>query len=385
MKTPVYLDHHASTPMDPRVLDIWRQTAENHFGNPASSGHAYGWAAQKIVERAREQVAGLIGADPSEIIFTSGATEANNMALQGVVKSYAERGRRKILTTNLEHPSVLQPLRHLHNQEKISLLELESPADGVLKAEQADSQISEETLLVSMITAQNEVGTLQPLAAVGALCRAAGVLFHTDAAQVVGRERLDVERDGLDLVSLSSHKLYGPKGAGALFVRRRGPRVVLAPQSFGGGQEKGLRPGTLNVPAIAAFGEACRIVVAEGEADNRRIANLRDQFWNLVHEALPETQLNGHPSCRLAGNLNMSFTGLPAGRLLGAMTGIAVSSGAACSSDDGEPSPVLRALGVSEELTSNSLRLCIGRFTTSEEVAFAAQVIVKGVNSIRCP
>lgn len=383
MKTPVYLDHHATTPLDPRVHEVWQKTARDHFGNPASAGHAFGWAAKKVVTKAREQVAEIIGATADEIIFTSGATEANNLALLGVARAYAGRGRQGIVTTSLEHPSVIEPLRHLAGRQEISLSVLAPPPDAVVMADQVGAALSDETLLVSMITAQNEVGTLQPVAEVGGLCHNAGAIFHTDAAQIVGRARLDVQRDQLDLVSLSSHKMYGPKGVGALYIRRRSPRVVLAPQCFGGGQENELRPGTLNVAAIAAFGEACRIVIAEGEADNRRISTLRDQLWRSVQSGLSGVQLNGHPAQRLAGNLNMSFAGLPPGRLLGALSGIAVSTGAACSSDDGEPSAVLMALGVSAELAGASLRLCVGRFTTAAEIDFTAQSIVSAVRTLR--
>jgi len=319
MKAPVYLDHNATTPMDPRVLTVWHRTAQDHFGNPASASHAYGWAAEKVVAQAREHVANFLGATPSEIIFTSGATEANNLALQGVAEAYAGRGRKAVLTSNIEHPSVTEPLAHLAAADHITLSTLSAAPDGLIEADEIGARLDEKTLLVSLISVQNEVGTIQPVAKVGAMCRAAGVIFHTDAAQVIGRDRLDVNRDQLDLVSLSSHKLYGPKGVGALYVRRRSPRVTLAARSFGGGQENNLRPGTLNVPAIAAFGEACQIVLAEGAAENHRVEQLRQQLWHLIKKAIPTAQLNGHPTQRHAGNLNVSFSGVPAGRLLPAL------------------------------------------------------------------
>ncbi len=252
MKTPIYLDHHATTPVDPRVLAVWERTAREHFGNPSSSGHAFGWAASKLVELAREQVAALIGATAREILFTSGATEADNLAVLGVARAAAGRGRDGLVSTNLEHPAVKAPLAHLANHEGWRLTTVAADTDGIVSATDIAAAVDERTLLVSVIAAQNEIGTVQPVAEVGAVCRAAGAYFHVDAAQAAGRVDLDVGRDHLDLVALSGHKIYGPKGVGALFVRRRDPRVTLTPLLYGGGQERDLRPGTLNVPAIAA-------------------------------------------------------------------------------------------------------------------------------------
>lgn len=383
MQTPVYLDCHATTPPDPRVLAVWERVARDHFGNPASAGHAYGWAASRVVELARQQVAELIGAGPSEIIFTSGATEANNLALLGVAGTWAGRDRAGLVMSNLEHPAVSAPLAHLATSGAWRLSIVAANAAGLVTAADMAGTIDEQTLLVSLIAAQNEIGTVQPVAEVGALCRAAGAFLHVDAAQAGGRIELDVDRDHLDLVSLSAHKMYGPKGIGALYVRRRNPRVSLAPLSFGGGQERGLRPGTLNVPAIAAFGEACRLARAEQETEAKRLSALRDRLWHEIQESLADVTLNGDARERLPGNLNLSFGGVPAGRLVGSLPTLAVSSGSACASGDSQPSPVLLALGRAPELAAASLRIGLGRFTTSEEVDFAAEQIIAAVTRLR--
>lgn len=369
--------------MDPRVLAVWQQTAQEHFGNPASSGHAFGWAASKVVEIAREQVAALIGATAREIIFTSGATEANNLALLGVARAYAGRGRDQWVSTNLEHPSVSGPLQYLVNHEQWQLTTVPAGDDGLVAAGDFEAVVGERTLMVTVIAAQNEIGTVQPWAEVGAICRRAGALLHVDAAQAAGPLDIDVERDQLDLVSLSGHKIYGPKGIGGLFVRRRNPRVSLSPIMHGGGQERDLRPGTLNVPAIAAFGEACRLVRLERVAENLRVGRLRDRLSQALKNGLSGVSLNGHPDQRLPGNLNVSFADLPAGRLVGALSTLAISTGAACSSGDGQPSPVLQAIGVKPDLAAASLRLGLGRFTTEEEVDFAAEKIITAVTRLR--
>jgi len=383
LKTPIYLDHHATTPVDPRVLTVWERTARDHFGNPSSSGHAFGWAASKLVELAREQVASLIGATAREILFTSGATEADNLAILGVARAAAGRGRDGLVSTNLEHPAVKAPLAHLANHEGWRLTTVDAGTDGIVSATDIAAAVDERTLLVSVIAAQNEIGTVQPVAEVGAICRAAGACFHVDAAQAAGRVDLDVARDHLDLVALSGHKMYGPKGVGALFVRRRDPRVTLEPLLYGGGQERDLRPGTLNVPAIAAFGEACRLARLEREAENSRITALRERMWCALQADLPDVFLNGHPEQRLPGNLNLSFAGVPAGRLLGALPTLAVSTGAACSSGDGQMSPVLQAIGVAPDLAAASLRVGLGRFTTAAEVDYAAAKIIAAVKGLR--
>lgn len=383
MTTPVYLDCHATTPLDPRVLAVWERTARDHFGNPASAGHAYGWAAKRVVEIARNQVAELIGATPLEIVFTAGATEADNLALLGLAAGWAGHARNGLVTSNLEHPAVTGPLLHLAAQGDWRLTTVTASETGIVDPRDVAAVVDEKTLVVSLIAAQNEIGTLQPLRAVGEICRSVGAFLHVDAAQAAGRIELDVERDHLDLVAVSAHKMYGPKGIGALYVRRRNPRVSLRPLLHGGGQERGLRPGTLNVPAIAAFGEACRLAGAELAAEGARIRALRDRLWSALQDGLPDIRLNGDQRQRLPGNLNVSFGGVPPGRLVGALPELAVSTGSACASSDGHPSAVLAALGVTPELAAASLRLGLGRFTTEAEVDFAAARIIAAVTRLR--
>ncbi len=382
LQTPVYLDHHATTPIDPRVLDLLQRVQKDHFGNPASAGHAFGWAAARLAEEARERVAHLIGGTAREIIFTSGATEADNLALLGVAEAYGSKGRH-IVTSNLEHEAVRGPLAEFERKGGRVTIVAAGP-DGRVSAGDIASALRPDTILVSIMAAQNEIGTLQPLARIGRICKERGVLFHTDAAQAAGRISLDVERDGIDLMSLSSHKIYGPKGVGALYVRRRDPRVALTPLMFGGGQERNLRPGTLNVPGIAAFGEACRLAEEEMNDEAPRLLGLRDQLWLALDGALDGVFLNGSYEERLAGNLNVSFDGIRAHRLLGALTVLAVSSSSACSSIETRPSAILEAIGVPRELAMASLRIGLGRFTTAGEVDFAAEKIIEAVNRLRC-
>ncbi|MFO7610351.1 MAG: cysteine desulfurase family protein [Candidatus Krumholzibacteriia bacterium] len=381
VRTPVYLDHHATTPPDARVLAVLERVQREHWGNPASAGHAFGWAAARVVEQAREQVAALLGAEPREIVFTSGATEADNLALLGTAEALAARGRH-LVTTNLEHDAVAGPVAALVRRGWEATVVPAGP-DGLVRAADVAAALRDDTVLVSVIAAQNEVGTIQPLAAVGEACRARGVLLHTDAAQAVGRIPLDVRTLPVDLLSCSAHKLYGPKGVGALWLRRRGPRATVAPQVFGGGQERGLRPGTLPAPLLAGFGEACRLAALELDEEAPRVAALRDRLWHLLQEGLDGVTLNGAASPRLPGNLNVSFAGVPPGSLAGALTVLAVSSGSACSSADGEPSRVLAAIGVPADLAGASLRLGLGRGTTAQEVEFAAARIVAAVRRLR--
>ncbi|MFN2370352.1 MAG: cysteine desulfurase family protein [Candidatus Krumholzibacteriia bacterium] len=381
VRTPVYLDHHATTPPDARVLAVLERVQREHWGNPASAGHAFGWAAARVVEQAREQVAALLGAEPREIIFTSGATEADNLALLGTAEALVSRGRH-LVTTNLEHDAVAGPVAALLRRGWEATVVPAGP-DGLVRAADVAAALRDDTVLVSVIAAQNELGTIQPLAAVGEVCRARGVLLHTDAAQAVGRIPLDVRTLPVDLLSCSAHKLYGPKGVGALWLRRRGPRATVAPQVFGGGQERGLRPGTLPAPLLAGFGEACRLAALELDEEAPRVAALRDRLWSLLQEGLDGVTLNGAASPRLPGNLNVSFAGVPPGSLAGALTVLAVSSGSACSSADGEPSRVLAAIGVPADLAGASLRLGLGRGTTAQEVEFAAARIVAAVRRLR--
>jgi cysteine desulfurase len=381
VRTPIYLDNHATTPIDPRVLDRFLEVARDHFGNPASESHAYGWAAAKLVEMAREDVAALIGATAREIVFTSGATEANNLAILGFAGAWTGRGRH-IVTTDIEHPAVSEPLAHLVARGWRVTTVSAGPA-GVVAAADVARTLTPDTALVSLIAVQNEIGTVQPLAEVGALCESRGVILHTDAAQAAGRIPLDVVRDGADLLAFSAHKLYGPKGVGALYVRRRDPRVTLAPQVFGGGQERGLRSGTLNVPGIVAFGLACRLAQAEMADEAVRVGALRDRLWQKLRAEVPGVRLNGDEVRRVAGNLHLTFPGLPPGRLLPALTTLAVSVGSACSSAEPDTSPALAAIGAPPQDARSSLRLGLGRFTTEEEVDHAAARIVEAVRRLR--
>jgi cysteine desulfurase len=381
VKTPVYLDHNATTPIDPRVLDFLQNVQRDHYGNPASSSHAHGWAAAKLVEQARQQVADLIGATPREIIFTSGATESNNLALLGLAAAHRGQGG-GLVTTVLEHEAVAGPAAELAGRGW-QVATVGCGADGVVDLAQLDAAMGANTFLVSVMAAQNEIGTIQPVTEIGARCKARGVLFHCDAAQAVGKIPLDVNLAGIDLLSVSSHKLYGPKGVGALFLRRRDPRVTISPTHFGGGQERGLRPGTLNVPGIAAFGEACRLAGQEMETEGRRLLALRERLWSILTGKISGVRLNGCPRRRLPGNLNVSFEGVRAHTLLGKLTTLSLSSSSACSSAESGPSPILLQLGLEENLASASLRIGLGRFTTGEEVDFAADKIARVVAAVR--
>jgi cysteine desulfurase len=381
LRTPVYLDHHATTPLDPRVLELLQKVQREHFGNPSSAGHAFGWAAARIVEEAREKVAALIGATAREIIFTSGATEANNLALSGVGAVYGQ-GAGHIVTTSLEHEAVSRPLEAFTATGGRVTVVGAGP-EGLVDPADVAAALEKDTIAVSVIAAQNEIGTIQPVEEIAAICRGRGILLHTDAAQAAGKIPLDVGGPGADLVSLSAHKMYGPKGVGALFARRRDPRVTLVPQMRGGGQERGLRSGTLNVPGIAAFGEACLLAAAEMEAEGHRLRSLRDRLWSRLSGELTGVRLNGSAKQRLPGNLNVSFAGVKARSLTSALTVLAVSTGSACSSADAGPSRVLESIGVPAELAAASLRIGLGRFTTQEEVDFAAEKIMAAVRRLR--
>ncbi|MCP4574215.1 MAG: cysteine desulfurase [bacterium] len=381
VRTPVYLDHHATTPVDPRVLDLLARVQRQVFGNPSSANHAFGWSAARLVDRAREQVAALVGGTAREIVFTSGATEADNLALLGVAEAHADRGRH-LVATNLEHEAVAGPLRILA-ERGWGVTSVAADRDGLVAPEDVAAALRPDTVLVSVIAAQNEIGTIQPLARIGRICKEAQVLFHTDAAQAAGRIPIDVAAWGADLLSLSAHKLYGPKGVGALWVRRRDPRVVLKPLLHGGGQERDLRPGTLNVPGIAAFGEACRLAAEELPADAQRLRELRDGLLARLQGELKGVHLNGACEPRLPGNLNVSFAGIRGGRLLGALTTLAVSAGSACASAKSGPSAVLKALGVPDDLAAASLRIGLGRGTTAAEVDYAAARIIAAVTKLR--
>jgi cysteine desulfurase len=378
---PIYLDNQATTPVDDRVLAAMLPYFTKQFGNPSSVGHIYGWEAEAAIKHAREILANAIHATPEEIIFTSGATEANNLAIKGVAESYLAQGRH-IITLQTEHNAVLDPCHYLRSLGfEVTFLPVES--DGLIDLNLLGKTLRSDTILVSVMAANNEIGVLQPLEAIGNLCHTHQVLFHTDAAQAIGKIPLDVEAMHIDLMSLTAHKAYAPKGIGALYVRRRNPRVQIAPQIHGGGHERGLRSGTLYPPQIVGFAKAVELAIAEMPAESQRLTELRDRLWQRVSQ-LDGIHLNGHPTQRLPGNLNISVEGIDGqALLLGVQSAIAVSSGSACTSAKIEPSHVLRALGLSDELAYASMRFGIGRFNTVEEVDLAADVVVETVRSLR--
>ena len=382
-KLPIYLDYHATTPVDPRVVEAMTPYFTEHFGNAASRHHPFGWAARDAVEAARRQVARLIGADPREICFTSGATESNNLALKGAAAAATGRPLH-IVTAATEHPAVLDPCRRLA-AGGARVTEVEPGPDGIVSPDAIERALTADTVLVSVMLANNEIGVLQPVAEIGALARARGIFLHSDAAQAAGRVPVDVEALGVDLLSLTAHKLYGPKGVGALYVRRRRPRVPLAPLTDGGGHERGLRSGTLNVPGIVGFGAAAEICRGGAVAEAARIGGLRDRLLAALGERLEGVTVNGSLEHRLPHNLNVSFAGIEGESLLVGLDDVAVSSGAACSSASPslEPSHVLRAIGTSRELARASLRFGLGRWTTAEEIDYAAGKVIGLVTRLR--
>jgi cysteine desulfurase len=381
MKLPIYLDYQATTPLDPRVLEAMLPYFTEYFGNAASRSHAFGWKAEEAVESAREQVAAAIGASGKEIIFTSGSTEAINLAIKGVAEMYAAKGKH-IVTSLAEHKAVLDTCKHL---EKLGceVTYLKPDRTARVSAEAVRAALRPDTVLVALMWANNEVGTLNPIREIGAVCRAHGVLLFTDATQAVGKVPVDVELDHVDLLCLSAHKLYGPKGVGALYVRRKNPRVRLTAQIDGGGHERGMRSGTLNVPGIVGLGKACELARLELESEARRARELRDHLHQRILKELGYVELNGHPTERLPGNLNLSFHFVEGESLIMGISDVAVSSGSACTSASLEPSHVLRAMDVGEELAHSSIRFGIGRFTTREEVDYAADALVKAVRRLR--
>ena len=378
MPTPIYMDNNATTRCDPRVVEAMLPWFGEHYGNAASRHHAFGREAEEAVEAARAEVAALIGASPREIVFTSGATESDNLALRGAVRS---RGNH-LITAATEHHAVLDTMRRLERDGfRVTVLPVDR--EGRVTPEQVEAAITDRTILVSLMAANNEVGTLHPLAAIGEICHRRGVLFHTDAAQAAGKVPLDVEAMQLDLVSLSAHKMYGPKGVGALYVRRRNPTVRLEPMLEGGGHERGLRSGTLNVPGIVGFGVACRLCAAEMTAEADRLAALRDRLYSGIVEAIDGVTLNGPRGDRLPGNLNLGFAWVRGEALLMGLRGVAVSTGSACTTANPEASHVLRAMGVEEELAHASLRFGLGRFTTADEVETVIDEIRRVVPMLR--
>ncbi len=381
VQLPIYLDNNATTRMDPRVLEAMLPFFTEHYGNAASRHHVFGRQAEEAVEQARAQVADLIAADPREIIFTSGATESDNLALKGVAHMYCTAGDH-LVTVATEHKAVLDPCKRLEREGfRVTWM----PVDhyGQVSAEQVKAALTDGTVLVSVMAANNEIGTLQPIRDIGRLCKERGVLFHCDAAQAGGKLPLDVEALGVDLLSLSAHKMYGPKGIGALYVRRRDPRVRLDPLIDGGGHERGMRSGTLPVPAIVGFGRACVLCRGEMTAEAERLTRLRERLRQGIMDRLDAVFLNGHPTERLPGNLNLSFAYVEGEALLMALKDVAVSSGSACTSANPEPSYVLKALGVGDDLAHGSIRFGLGRFTTDEEIDYVIEEVVQTVNHLR--
>jgi cysteine desulfurase len=380
-RLPIYLDNNSTTPADPRVVEAMLPFFTEHFGNAASRTHAFGWKAEEAVETARAEVAALIGADPREVIFTSGATESDNLALRGVAGIYRPQGNH-LITAATEHKAVLDPCKRLsHEGFDVTFLPIDS--SGRVSPEQVAAAITPRTILVSIMAANNEIGTLHPIASIGKVCKERSVLFHTDAAQAAGKIPFNVDEVQADLVSLSAHKLYGPKGIGALYVRRRQPHVRLQPLFDGGGHERGMRSGTLPVPLIVGFGVACRLARAEMAQEAERLSRLRERLRAGIMDALSDVFLNGHRIERLPGNLNLSFAYVQGEALMMALKNVAVSSGSACTSASVEPSYVLRALGVPDDLAHGSIRFGLGRFTTEEEVDFAVAEVVREVRRLR--
>jgi cysteine desulfurase len=430
MKLPIYMDYHATTPIDPRVVEAMQPYLREDFGNAASRNHAFGWKAEAAVEKARKQVAALIGASDKEIVFTSGATESDNLALKGVVEFYRDKGDH-IITLATEHKAVLDTCKRLERQrqeridelkqmrlmeltgrdvqpEEVAALEIKHELDrdevlkrwlgairagarvtyltpkkdGLVDLAELEAAITDKTVLVSVMLANNEIGVVQPVDEIGALCRRKGVLFHTDAVQGLGKVPFNVEDAKADLVSITAHKMYGPKGVGALYVRRK-PRVRLAPLIDGGGHERGMRSGTLNVAGIVGFGKAAELAKAEMETEAKRLAALRERLWKGLSAKLDMLHLNGSMEHRLPGNLNVSFAYVEGEALMMAIKDVAVSSGSACTSASLEPSYVLRALGIDEDLAHSSIRFGLGRFTTEEEVDFVVELMAKAVSRLR--
>ena len=381
MKLPIYLDYSATCPVDPRVAEKMMQclTLDGNFGNPASRSHRFGWQAEEAVDEARNHVADLIGADPREIVFTSGATESNNLAIKGAAHFYAKQGKH-IITSKTEHKAVLDTCRHLES-EGYEVTYLEPQSDGLFTLQQIEAAMRPDTILVSIMHVNNEIGVIQDLAAIGELCRSRKILFHVDAAQSAGKVDIDVDAMKIDLLSLSAHKVYGPKGIGALYVRRK-PRVRLEAQMHGGGHERGMRSGTLPTHQIVGMGDAFRLAKLEMAEENVRVQALRDRLYNGLKD-IEQVFVNGSMDRRVAGNLNISFAYVEGESLMMALKDLAVSSGSACTSASLEPSYVLRALGLNDELAHSSIRFSIGRFTTEEEIDYAIGLIRNSIGKLR--
>ena len=381
MKLPIYMDYHATTPVDPRVLEAMLPYFTEHFGNSASRNHSFGWAAEEAVEAARKQVGDLLGANPKEIIFTSGATESNNLAIKGAAEMYREKGNH-IITCVIEHKAVIDTCKKLEKLgARVTYLPVQK--DGRISLDELRAAITDKTILISIMTANNEIGVLQPVAEIGAIAKEKGILFHTDAVQAAGKVPFNVNEIKADLVSISAHKMYGPKGVGALFVRRRNPRVLLAEQISGGGHERGMRSGTLNVPGIVGLGKAAAICQADMTAEAMRLRGLRDRLNEKFHANLDEIYVNGSMEHRLPHSLNISFAYVEGESLLMGINDVAVSSGSACTSASLEPSYVLKALGAGDDLAHSSIRFGLGRWTTEEEVDYVVEKLTSVVRRLR--
>ena len=382
VKLPIYMDNHATTPVDPRVLDAMLPYFSEIFGNAASRNHSFGWAAEEAVDKSRNQIASLINAKSKEIIFTSGATESDNLAIKGIVDFYKDKGNH-IITCVTEHKAVLDSCRTLERTGKAVVTYLPVDKYGMVDPDAVRAAITDKTVLITLMYANNEIGTIHPVAEIGRIAKEKGIIFHCDAVQAVGKIPVDVDRDGIDLLSMSAHKIYGPKGVGAIYVRSKGPRVRLTPQMDGGGHERGMRSGTLNVTGIVGLGKACEIAQAEMTEENHRLLDLRSKLQAGIFERLDEVYVNGHPTERLPGNLNVSFAYVEGESLLMGISDIAVSSGSACTSATLEPSYVIRALGIDEELAHSSIRFGLGRFNTEDEVDFVTDRVTKEVKRLR--
>ena len=381
MKFPIFMDNHSTTPMDPRVLEAMLPYFVEKFGNAASRNHQFGWEAEEAVENARKQIAKLINCDAKEIVFTSGATESDNLALKGVVEMYKEKGDH-VITCSTEHRAVLDTCKSLEKRG-IKVTYLPVGKDGLVNPDEVRKAITDKTILISIMLANNEIGTIHPIAEIARIAKEKGILLHCDATQGVGKIPVDVEALKVDLMSFTAHKIYGPKGVGALYVRKKGPRVRLVPQIDGGGHERGMRSGTLPVPLVVGFGKACELCEQEMPTESKRISALRDRLQAQIMGSLDECYLNGHPTQRLPHNLNISFAYVEGEALLMGVKEIALSSGSACTSATLEPSYVLRALGVGSDLAHSSIRFGLGRFTTAEEVDYTAKRMVEAVKRLR--
>ncbi len=380
--TPIYMDYQSTTPMDPKVLDAMMPYFVDTFGHPASRNHSFGWAAEEAVDKAREQVASLIGGTAREIVFTSGATEGINLAIKGVAEMYAEKGRHMVVSVVDSRP-VLDVLKRLERDHNLEVTTVPVDKNGRVAAEDIKNALRPDTILVSVMMANNEIGTVQDMAAIGTVCKEAGVIFFTDASEAAGKVPVDVQAMGIDLLTIAGHKMYGPKGVGALYVRRKKPRVRLAPQIDGGGHERGMRSGTINVPGVAGLGEACALCEQLMAEESKRVAALRDRLEQGILAECDEVEVNGDTDHRLPHNTNLSFAYIEGESMLMGMKDVALSSGSACTTATLEPSYVIRALGVSEELAHSSIRFSLGRFTTEEEVDFVVKQVIESVNHLR--